>query len=100
MLNRINMPTDLIDIIVSCVSTVSTSILFNGEPLDPIFPLTGIRQGDPLSPYLFILCMDFLGQLIEEKCSKKVWQLVKASQSGPTFSHLMFANDLVFFCQG
>ena len=41
--------------------------------------------------------MDFLGQLIEEKCSKKLWQLVKASQSGSAFSHLLFANDLVFF---
>ena len=99
MLNRINMLVDLIDIIMSCVSTVFTSILFNGEALDPIFPTRGIRQGDPLSPYLFILCMDFLGQLIEEKCSQKVWQPVKASQSGPAFSHLMFANDLLFFAK-
>ena len=43
--------------------------------------------------------MDFLGQLIEEKCSKKLWQPVKASQRGPAFSHLLFANDLVFFAK-
>ena len=64
MLIRANLPTNLIDIIMSCVSTVSTSILVNGEALDPIYPSRGIRQGDPLSPYLFILCMDYLGQLI------------------------------------
>lgn len=79
MLNRVNLPKDLIDIIMSCVSTMSTSILFNEEALESIFHSRGIRQGDPLSPYLFILCMDFLSQLIEEKCNAKLWQPVKAS---------------------
>ena len=73
MLIRANLPADLIDLIMSCVSTVSTLILVNGEALDPIYPLRGIRQGDPLSPYLFIMCMDFLGQLIQEKCEAKRW---------------------------
>ena len=93
------MPDDLIDLIMSCVTSVSTSILFNEEALGPIYPTRGIRQGGSLSPYLFILCMDFLGQLIEEKCSKKLWQPVKASQRSPAFSHLLFANDLVFFAK-
>ncbi|KAL0004773.1 hypothetical protein SO802_012334 [Lithocarpus litseifolius] len=99
MLIRANLPFDLIDIIMSCISTVSTSILFNGEALDPIFSFRGIRQGDPLSPYLFILCMEFLGQLIEEKSNAKLWQPVKASCSGPAFSHLFFADDLVLFAK-
>ena len=99
MLIRANLPEDLIDIILSCVSTVSTSIMVNGEALDPIYPSRGIRQGDLLSPYLFILCMDFPGQFIEEKCNMKEWQPVKASESGPTFSHLLFADDLVLFAK-
>ena len=72
MLIRANLPADLIDIIMSCVSTVSTPILVNLEALDPIYPSRGIRQGDPLFLYLFILCMDFLGQLIQEKCEAKM----------------------------
>ena len=79
MLIRANLPMDIIDVIMRCVSTISTSILFNEEALNPIFPSRGIRQGDPIYPYLFILCMDFLRQLIKEKCSEKLWQPVKAS---------------------
>ena len=84
---------------MSCVSMVSTSIMVNDEALDSIYPSRGIRQGDPLSLYLFILCMDFLGQLIEEKCSNKLWQPIKVSQSGPAFSHLLFVDDIVFFAK-
>ena len=66
----------------------------NGEALDPIYPSRGIS----LRPqYLFILCMDFLGQLIQEKCEAKFWQLVKAFQSGPSFLHLFFVDDLMLF---
>ena len=60
MLIRINLPTNLMELIMSCVSSISTSILFNGSPLDPILPSRGIRKGDPLSPYIFILCVDYL----------------------------------------
>ena len=99
MLIRANLSEDLIDIIMSYVSSVSASIMVNGEAIDPIYPLRGIRQGDPLFPYIFILCMDFLRQLIEEKCSMKEWQPIKASQGGPAFSHLLFANDVVLFAK-
>ena len=97
MLIRANLPMDLIDIIMSYISTMSTSIMVNGEALDPIFPSKGIRQADPLSPQLFTLSMDFLSQLIENKCNAKLWQPVKASQSGPTFSHILFTDDLLLF---
>ena len=78
---------------------MSTSILFNGGNVDPIFPSRGIRQGDPLSPYLFILCMEVLGHLIEEKCKAHSWNPVKSSKSGATFSNLFFADDLVLFAR-
>lgn len=93
------MPGELIKIIMSCVSSVSTSILFNGGTLDLIFPSRGIRQGDPLSLYLFILCIDWLGQLIDGKCADKLWKPVKTSRNVPSFSHLFFADDLVLFAK-
>jgi len=84
---------------MSCVSTTSTSVLFNGGKLEAFYPSRGIRQGDLLSPYIFILCMELLGQLIEEKCNDKLWILVKASRSGLAFSHLFFADDLVLLAK-
>ena len=99
MLIRFYLPRKLIDLIMSCISSVSTSLLFNGGALEPFLPTRGIRQGDPLSPYIFIMCMDYLGKLIQERCEDKSWIPVKASRRGPAFLHLFFANDLVLFAK-
>ncbi|KAL0016452.1 hypothetical protein SO802_003521 [Lithocarpus litseifolius] len=98
-LHRANLLGRLIDIIMSCVTSVSTSILFNGGSLEESSPSRGIRQGDSLSPYLFILCIDYLGQLIAEKCETKCWTPVKASRGGLAFSHLFFVDDIVLFAK-
>lgn len=68
-----------------------------GWALDVFHPSRGIRQEGPLSPYIFIMCMEVLGALISEKCEAKLWNPVKASQGGIGFSHLFFADDLVLF---
>ena len=65
MLIWVNLPLDIIDLIMSCLSTMSTSILFSGETLDLIFPSRGIRQGDLISLYLFILVWTILGSLLK-----------------------------------
>ena len=85
--------------LISCVSTTTTSILFNGSKLDSFQPSRGIRQGDPISPYLFLLCMEFLGAHITSMCEDKRWDMVKASRSGPRFSHIFFADDLILFAK-
>jgi len=43
--------------------------------------------------------MEVLGALIEDKCKEKLWNPVKSSQSGPTFLHLFFADDLMLFAK-
>lgn len=84
---------------MSCVSTSSISILCNGGALESFLPSRGIRQGDLISPYLFILYMEVLGALIMEKCNSKFWNPIKVSQGGLAFSHHFFANDLVLFAK-
>ncbi|KAA3487439.1 reverse transcriptase [Gossypium australe] len=59
----------------------------------------GIQQECPLSPYLFVLCMDWLGHLIKSNIDIGRWEPIKLSRSGPAISHLFFADDLVIFCK-
>ena len=99
ILIHFNFPSDLIAIIMDCISSSTVSILFNRGKLDSFSPSRGIRQGDPISPYIFILCLEYLGLLIHEKTSLKIWKPIKASRSGPAFSHLFFADDLILFGQ-
>ena len=54
-------PENIIKLILSCVATSSNSLLFNGSKLPSFCPSRGIRQGDPISPYIFLLCMEFFG---------------------------------------
>lgn len=84
---------------MSCVTTTRISILFNRGALEPFTPSQRLRQGGPLSPYLFILCMEYLGYLIEQKCTKGVWKPFKASRENVGISHLFFTNDLILFAK-
>ena len=99
VLELYRLPPSLIKLIMSCVSSSSISILLNGGKLEPFQPSRGIKQGDPLSPYLFIMCMEMLGFLISQRCKEKLWDPVHASRGGQAFSYLFFADDLVLFAK-
>ena len=54
-----------INLVIGCVKTMLYSVLVNGDPCEMISPSRGIRQGDPLSPFLFLLCTKGLNGLIK-----------------------------------
>ena len=99
VLELCRLPPFLIKLTMSCVSSSSISILLNGGKIEPFHPSRGIRQGDPLSPYLFIMCMEVLGFLISRRSKENLWDPVRASRGGQAFSHLFFADDLVLFAK-
>ncbi|MDV3201046.1 MAG: reverse transcriptase domain-containing protein [Sweet potato little leaf phytoplasma] len=59
----------------------------------------GIRQGDPLSPYIFVICMDRLSYIISEAINCGDWVPLKAGRNGIPISHLLFADDLLIFAE-
>ncbi|XP_057755722.1 uncharacterized protein LOC130974897 [Arachis stenosperma] len=77
----------------------SISLMWNSNRLDGFQPKRGLRQGDPMSPYLFVICMERLSCLIARKVEVGRWKLVTVSRGGPVISHLLFADDLILFCK-
>ncbi|CAA7012943.1 unnamed protein product [Microthlaspi erraticum] len=88
-----------IDRVLSCITIVSYSILFNGTPRGKIVPSRGIRQGDPLSPYLFIICSEILSGLCRKAQASGKLEGLKVARGSPQINHLLFADDTMFFCK-
>ena len=87
-----------ISVIMNMVSTVSFSVLFNGNRLQSFKPSRGIRQGDPLSPYLFLLAAEGLSCLFKSNNQSSQLRGIQVAQSAPSVNHLLFADDnLLFF---
>lgn len=84
---------------MQCVAGPSMTILWNGEKTVPFKPSRGLRQGDPLSPYLFVICLERLCHLIGMAVDAKDWKPIKLSRGGPALSHICFADDLILFAE-
>lgn len=96
-LQHFNLPQNVINIIMACITTTSFSTIVNGCKSKSFSASRGIRQGDPLSPFLFILCLEYLSFLISKECLKQSWKPVSVSRGGQTISYCFFADDILLY---
>ncbi|KAF5471695.1 hypothetical protein F2P56_008468 [Juglans regia] len=88
-----------VELVMQCIETVSYEILVNDIPQESFHPTRGIRQGDPLSPYLFILCAKALSNLINQAEANGLIHGVPIAKGQLRISHLLFACDNLLFCK-
>lgn len=81
------------------IKPVSFSLLVNGVPQEKFYPSSGIRQGDPLSLYLFIICVVSLSSNLIVLFSKTYISSVPVSRGPIRISHLFFVDDNLVFCK-
>ena len=72
-----------VDLVMATIKSVSYSIFINGVPHGFIKPTRGIRQGDPLSPYLFLLCLYGLNGLLEKAVARGDLRGFLVCKNGP-----------------
>ena len=88
-----------VDRVMTCVSSPSFSVLINGKPYGLIHPSRGICQGDPLSPYLFLLCAEGFTSLLQKAELEGNIHGISICRRALSISHLLFADDSLLFCQ-
>ena len=97
MMRKMGFQEKWVSLIMMCVSTVSYSVLINGEPKGKITPSRGLRQGNPISLYLFLLCAGGLSAMLKKEEREGYIKGIAASRGAPSISHLLFADDSIVF---
>ena len=83
----------------SCLATTSVSVLVNGTPTSPFPMKRGLGQGDPLSPFLFVLVVEVLSRLLHTASSGGLFRGLKVRKDEVHISHLQFADDTIVMCE-
>jgi hypothetical protein len=97
VIRRMGFAERWIHLIMMCVTSASYSVLVNGDPVGLISTSRGLRQGDPISPYLFLLHAESLSSLLSQADMDGSIVGVPTSRKGPQINHLFFADDSLLF---
>lgn len=89
MLHRLGVNSHFVKIIMTCVSSVEYNIITSGREIGPFKPSRGLRQGDLLSPYLFILCTEDISALLSDYVRQGQLHGIKIAHSAPVVFHML-----------
>ena len=99
IMEKLGIHRRMVEIIMRCVSTVTYFFWINGQHKGRIIPSGDLRQGDPLSPYLFLLCAEGLSGLLRQQVERGSIKGVAVCRGTPRIAHLFFTDDSLIFCQ-
>jgi len=88
----------LIPLCLVFILLLNYSIIINGQPHNHIVPKRGIHQGDPLSPYFFIICTKAMSSMLDNSARRGAITGIPISRRGTSINHLLFADDSLLFC--
>lgn len=97
MLKRYGFSGVWIDRIIGLIASFSYNFLHNGEVFQSTIAQRGLRQGDPISPYLYILCVEGLNAIVLHNEEADLLYGCTIARGAPTISHLLCANDCYLF---
>ncbi|XP_074306147.1 uncharacterized protein LOC141641381 [Silene latifolia] len=99
MLEALNFPEHFRKLIMLCITTPSYTLNLNGSHFGYFHGKRGLRQGDPISPLIFCICMEYLTRVMEYATRRWYFRYHPLCKS-LKLTHLLFADDLLMFCKG
>lgn len=97
MMERFGFHHTWINRIMTFISSVTYCFLHNGEQFGYVVPSRGVRQGDPISPYIYIMCVEGLSSIIRRNEEAGLLHGCRIATGAPVISHLLFADDCYLF---
>lgn len=96
VMEQMNFPDRWRKWVSAILSASRASVLVNGSPTREFKCFRGLRQGDPLSPFLFVIAMEALTSMMKQALDKGLFHGLKCGSDGPLLSHFLYADDAIF----